>query len=100
MASSFSLPVALTLENGFSLIATRSHMIEGAGKFHPQRTGHFHSLKLSNLNHLEPRYGIQRIICQFSRPYPYVLPWHYSQNIAEFCPECSFSNLTASLIHF
>jgi hypothetical protein len=40
MASRFFLPVALTLENGFSLVATGSHMIEGAAIFNPQRPWH------------------------------------------------------------
>ncbi len=72
MSSSFSLPVALTPENGFSIVSTGSQMIEGAGKFYPQRTSHFHSFRLSNLNHLEPTYSTQRLICHFSRPDPYV----------------------------
>jgi len=55
MISSFSLPVALTPENGFSLVATGSHMIEGAGKFYPQRTGHFHAFKLPICFTLNPR---------------------------------------------
>ncbi len=72
MISSFSLPVVLALENGFSLVATGSHMIEGAGNFYPQRAGHFHAIKLPNLLHLEPTYSTHRNIFQYSRPYPFV----------------------------
>ncbi len=68
MISSFSLPVSLTPENGFSLVTTGSHMIEGTGKFYSQRTGHFHAFKLPNMDHLEATFSAHRIICQFSRP--------------------------------
>ncbi len=61
MTSNFSLPVALTPENGFSLVAKGSHMIEGTGKFYPQRTGHFHAFKLPNLLHLKPTYSTPHI---------------------------------------
>ena len=43
-------------------------MIEGAGKFYPQRTGHIHDFKLPNLLHLEPTYSTHRNIFQYSRP--------------------------------
>ena len=75
MTSSSSLPVARTLENGFSIVATgrHKHMIKGAGNFYPQRTGHFHASRLPTLHHLESTYSIHSIIFQFSRPYASLL---------------------------
>ena len=73
MTSSFSLAVALTPENGISIVATGRHMIKGAGKFYPQRTGHFHASKLPTLHHLESTFSTHSIIFQFSRPYASLL---------------------------
>ncbi len=40
-------PIGIVTDDGLALVATRDHVVQGAGEFHPQRSGHLTSLAIA-----------------------------------------------------